>query len=518
MLVHKESRNLILNLRDPERVTTVIPSAKFIQHKGQNLVVVPHGLDEVRVLRNLKIDAPAPIEYHYDWPCRYPSGPYIHQRETAASLTLWPRGYCLNGMGSGKTLSVLWAYDYLRSIGQARRMIVVAPLSTLVRTWSDEVFTHFPHLTVAVLHGAMERRLKLLNTTADIYVVNHDGIKSAPLLDALCKREDIDVVTLDELAVFRTAGTGRFKAAQRLVAGRKFVWGLTGTPTPNAPTDAWAQCRIITPTTVPSYYGKFRDSVMRQISPYKWVPREHALETVRAAMQPSIRFSREDCIDLPPTTYQTREVELTPEQKNAYNEMLKTLKTEYSGGQILAVNEAVKLGKLTQILCGVAYGNGGEEVMLPCEPRVNLVREIIDEAEAKVIVFVPFTAALRHLASELAKDYSVEMVYGDISKAERDRIFGAFQKRPDPRVLVADARTMSHGLNLTAANTIIWYGPTTSNETYLQANERIPRPGQKLNTLIVHIESTPVEARMYDRLRKRGTMQGALLDMLKEAR
>jgi hypothetical protein len=95
------------------------------------------------------------------------------------------------------------------------------------------------------------------------------------------------------------------------------VWGLTGTPTPNAPTDAWAQCKLISPTRVPKYWGAFRDQVMKQQGPFKWVPRDSALEITKQAMQPSIRFSREDCIDLPPTMYQTREVALTHEQKNA---------------------------------------------------------------------------------------------------------------------------------------------------------------------------------------------------------
>lgn len=518
MIVHKESRRVILNLRDPERVTSVIPSAKVLEHAGATLVVVPHGEDEVKVLRNLDLDVPAPIEHHYEWPCTYPDGPFAHQRLTSAFLSLHDRAYCLNGMGSGKTLSGLWAFDYLRQAGRAKRLLVVAPLSTLDRTWGDEIFTHFPHLTAAVLHGTMERRLKLLAIPHDVYIVNHDGVKSSVLIDALRKRDDIDVVIYDELAVCRTAATARFKTTQRLLEGRKYVWGFTGTPTPNAPTDAWAQCRLITPWTVPKYFGQFRDDVMKQVSPFKWVARHNALDLVSKAMQPAIRFSREECIDLPPTTHVTREVELTKEQRIAFDDMLAKLHAEYEGGQVQAVNEAVKLGKLIQICTGVAYGSGGQEVILPCEPRINLVREIIEEAEAKVIVFVPYTSALLHLAEHLRKDFTVECIHGEVSKAERGRIFSEFQKRPDPRVLVADARTMSHGLNLTAANTIIWYGPTTSNETYLQANERIPRPGQKLNTLIVHIESTAVEQKMYDRLRKRGSMQGALLELLKGTR
>lgn len=801
MIVHKPSRKVLLNLKDPQRVTTVIPSARALLHQGHSIVAVPHREDEVRVLRNLGIDAPAPIEYHYDWPGRYQ--PFAHQRATSAFMTLNPWSFCLNGMGciagdarvrvsrkgksyeitlrelhqkfhalpdketwkcrsllgdrfgmhplldvlskghkptlrvtledgkairctadhrlaqpggrwvdagdlvvgdelvtngasvlacprcggprvlktkyvygrqlasvcrpckhaahregmagpnnpswkggrftdndgyvrlwypdhhradnngyvyehivraevafgvqvthefhvhhkngikhdndpsnlevlpasehhrvhdprlrldgsisanggrvvvlprvsrvssiedggvtdvydlcmdaphhnfvvngvvvhnSGKTMSVLWAFDYLRKQGLVRRMLVVAPLSTLVRTWSDEVFNHFTETRVAVLHGTMDRRLKLLAVPHDIYVVNHDGIKSKDLLDALCARDDIDVVVVDELASFRTAGTLRFKCAVRLVAGRKYVWGLTGTPTPNAPTDAWAQCRLINPSRVPKYFGRFRDDVMKQVSSFRWIPRETALETVREAMQPSIRFSREDCIDLPPTLYQTREADLTPEQKKAFDDMVRTFRAEYAGGQILAVNEAVKLGKLVQVVCGVAYDANGGEVVLPSKPRVDLVRELIEEAEAKVIVFVPLTGALEHLARELSKDFSVEIVHGGTSKNERDRIFGVFQKSEHPRVLVANAGAMSHGLTLTRGNTIVWYGPPTSHETYVQANARIVRPGQKLSTLIVHIESTPIEKKMFDRLRKKSSMQGALLDMLK---
>jgi SNF2 family DNA or RNA helicase len=165
--------------------------------------------------------------------------------------------------------------------------------------------------------------------------------------------------------------------------------------------------------------------------------------------------------------------------------------------------------------CGVAYNAAGGETVLPSKPRIDEARSIIEEADAKVIVFVPLTGALEHLAAELGKDYSVEIVHGGTSKTERDRIFSAFQKHKAPQVLVANAGAMSHGLTLTAANTIVWYGPPTSNEIYTQANARIVRPGQKLTTLIVHIESTPVEKKMFDRLRKKGSMQGALLDLLK---
>jgi SNF2 family DNA or RNA helicase len=515
MLVVKEHKKLLLNLNDPNKVTTVIPTAQVVTHKGNHLVAVPHRMDEVRVLRNLGFDAPAPMRYYYDWPGRFT--PFEHQRITSEFLTMNPKSFCLNGMGSGKTLSGLWAFDFLRKQGIVRKLLVLAPLSTLERTWGDEIFLNFPDLTFAVLHGTRERRHKLLAEDFDIYIINHDGIKAKETLDLLCTREGLDAVIVDEIASFRNARTERFKALKRLVDKKEFVWGFTGTPTPNDPTDAWAQCRLICPHKVPKYFGQWQEMVMRPLTPFKKVARDTALDQVRAVMQPSVRFSREDCIDLPPTTYVTREAPLTDEQKKAFKDMLTKLKTEIGTGQISAVNEAAKLTKLVQIGCGVAYDKNGESVVIPAKPRMELCKEIIEESAAKVIVFVPLTGALETLAAELRKDFTVEIIHGATPRAERDRILKAFQSATNPRVLVANPATMSHGLTLTAADTIVWFAPINSNEMYEQANARIVRPGQKRNTLIVHIESTDVERKMYQRLQRKGRMQGVLLEMLKGA-
>ena len=522
MLVSRKHKKLLLNLRDPGRVTTVVPTAKEVEVQGKNLVVVPHNEDEVRILRNLGFDAPAPMGFYYGWPGRYT--PFEHQRITSEFLTLNPRAFCLNGMGSGKTVSVLWAYDYLRNKGLVKRMLIISPLSTLERTWGDEIFRHMPWWEFAVLHGTRDKRHQLIEQDFDIYLINHDGIKSEETITRLIQKEGLDLIVIDEVASFRNSSSDRWKFLNRLVNGNKklgippktWVWGLTGTPTPNEPTDAWAQVRLINPGKVPAYFGQFRDAVMRRLTQYKWASRDNAMEVVSAAMQPAVRFSREDCIDLPPTTYITRQVELTTEQRKAYKEMLSKLHTEVGSGQITAVNEAVKMNKAVQILCGVAYGEKEHEhITIPSGPRVELVREIIEEAEAKVIVFVPLTGALTMVADELRKSFTVEVVHGGTSKGERDRIFGEFQKSPNPRVLVANAAAMSHGLTLTAANTVVWYAPTTSNETYEQACARVTRPGQKLNTLIVHIEGSDLERRMYERLQHKGKMQGLLLDLLK---
>ena len=369
-----------------------------------------------------------------------------------------------------------------------------------------------------VLYGSRARRQKLLKEDAHLYIINIDGLKT--IEDDLKKRSDIDLIIVDEVAMFRNGSTNRWKTMNAIANKQttRRIWALTGMPTPNAPTDAWAQCRLVNPnsTTVPSYFTKARDALMRQISPFKWVAKDNANDVVKEWMQPAIRYSLDDCTDLPPQTFMSREVEMSDEQKKAYKEMLSKLKTEVDGGEVLAVNEAVKANKLVQIACGMAYAADGSTIAIPCNHRIEVLKEVIEESEGKVIVFVPLTAVLEHVAESLSHHWDVAIVHGETSKSKRDEIFDSFQKRPNPHVIVANPGTMSHGLTLTAATTIVWYAPVHSNDTYEQACARVRRPGQTRTTVIVHIAASEVERRIYERLKTKQKMQGLLLDMMKD--
>lgn len=513
-IVSTQQKALVLNPAVPEMLLNLLPMAKPFQFKGQTLYAVPHDVDVVRLLRNVGVQVPSPIANQYKWLGKYT--PFKAQVETASFLTLNPRSFCLNDMGTGKTMSVLWAYDYLRAIGKRRRMLVVAPLSTLERTWGDAIFESFPHLSFAVLHGSKEKRLKLLAQQHDVYIINHDGVEI--IGPALKGRDDIDVIVLDEIAILRNSGTDRYKAVALVCAPlERIVWGLTGTPIPNEPTDAWAQIKLVDPTRVPKYFGRFRDMTMTKITQFKYVARTGALDIVKEHMQPAIRFSRADCVDLPPTTYQTRHIALTAGQKKVYDALRTQMKAEAAEGTMRAVNEADKLMKLVQVAAGAVYTTEGETVTLDNSSRVAEVREIIEQSEGKVIVFVPFIAALKGLREELAKTYATELVYGGTSKTERDLAFWRFSNLPaaESRVLVANAAAMSHGLTLTEANTIVWMAPHVSHEIFDQANHRIIRPGQKRNTLIVMLEGTEVERKIYARLQQRQTTQGLLLEAIR---
>lgn len=516
MLVVESAKALALKLNNPERVLSCIPTAKSLVRDGVELVVTPHRLDEVRILRNLGIKAPSPILHYYNWPG--PHTPYNHQKETAAFLTLHSRALVLNEIGTGKTQSALWAADYLIQTKQIRKVLILSPLSTLERVWGDGIFTGLINRKFVTLHGTAERRLKLTKTNNDFYIINHDGFQIiAPHCVGM-----FDLIIVDEAAVLRNPSTSRFKIFRRFVEQNPTtrLWLMTGTPTPNAPTDAWALAKLVNSPHCTKTFTAFRDQVMLKVGQWKYVPRPDSVDTVKHILQPAVRYTREECFDLPDTIIQTRSVELTPAQKKHYQHMFKHFVTELAEdrkrGTITAVNEAVKIQKLVQISCGVAYDDNGQNLEIDASPRVNLVKELIEEAGEKVILFVPLTGTLHMLNRELEKHWSVGVVNGEVSASKRNQIFHDFQHSKEPHVLIAHPGTMAHGLTLTTASTIIWYGPINQNEQYVQANGRIERIGKRHVSNVIHIEATDLERKMYERLRSKQRLQGLLLDMIKE--
>ena len=541
MIIAPEKRAIILDKEEiPRDLLNVVPVYRNLVDKdGHPFIALPHKMDETRLLRNVGITVPSPVLHYYDWPRspRIPH-PFEAQRETTAFLTLHPRAHVHNGLGSGKTLASLWAFDYLRSIGSAKKALIIATLSTLEPAWGDSIEEHLPHLQYRVLWGSKKKRKKLLeDQLADIYITNFDG--AVILMPELRDRTDIDVVILDEIAdAARNMRTQRWRSFDCIINGasykeqkdggmrrsathdrKRVAWGLTATPMPNLPTDAYAQAKLIAPDQTPMRFTQFRDEVMFRESTFTWVSKADAPEKVFKLLKPSIRFSREECIDLPPTTYTNRFVPLTKNQDAAYRDMVAKYAVETADGMVTAANEGVKMAKLVQIACGSAYTACGGTANFNVKPRLEETLSVVHASQSKTLVFVPFISAVSTVHAYLsANGVRAEMIHGSVGKSERDRIFGEFQHTEDLRVIVAQPAAMAHGLTLVKASTILWYAPTTRADVYEQANGRITRPGQKYNTLIVHIWGTAIEKRMYQRLQTKQSMQGILLDMIKEGR
>lgn len=507
-VVYPAHRKVVLPFRAD--IANIVPGAQKFTKGGAPYIAIPHAEDTTRLLRNMGENIAGPIQYYYDW-----SGgsPFDSQRITADLLSTNKRAYVLSEMGVGKTRAAIYAYDYLHRMGKAKSVLIVAPLSTLVGVWENEIFENFHHLSCVVLYGDAKKRRRLLAQTAHAYVVNHDGVE---VLHAdLFRRTDIDTIIVDELALYRNARSERWKFLRPLVHRAEYAWGLTGAPTPNEPTDAYGQIKLLTPERVGFSFKGFRDQTMRQLTPFKWIERKEANDVVRAAMQPSVRFTRDQCFDLPPTTYSDRVVQMDSKCAALYKKMFDDLAVQVQKKEITAANEGVKLSKLLQIASGFAYDAEGVGRYIGGLDRFKAIIEAIEATPNKVIVFAPFTYLVKLTAGVLGKKYSVASIYGETPKAERDKAFTGFQRSLEPRILVAHPATMAHGLTLTAADTIIWAAPITSLETYEQANARITRSGQRNHTHIIHVRASPAEKYIYDRLKRKAKTQGALLDMFK---
>ena len=454
---------------------------------------------------------------NYNWPGIY--RPMMHQKVTADFMIKRPRAFCLNGIGTAKTLSLLWATDFLIHYKKVNKVLIAAPLSTLWTVWGQEIFMNLIHRKYAVLHGTKAKRLKELARNVDYYIINHDGIDV--IADDLKFRKDISLVIVDEGAEIRNVRTRKWDSMWNFAGPHsgKGLWWVTGSPMPKGPTDIWAQARIINPGLVHTYFTRFRDDLMFKKGLFKWIPRPGWEQKCYGMLQPSIRFKRDECIDLPPCTTQTRRIEMSNEQHQAYTQMHNTFVAQLQDGTVTAANEGVKRIKLIQIAAGAVYDGYQVTHWLDCKPKLEVLNEVVKETENKAIIFVPFRHTIHLLQSYIEKKLklTVGVIYGDIAPGKRTKIFNDFQ-HSNLQIILAHPGTMAHGLTLTASHTVIWWAPPDSYRIYEQANGRISRPGQTVKQTIVHLSCSEVEDKTYARLKNNEQLQGILLELLRKGR
>lgn len=500
-------------------VGNMFPDTRLVTLQGNNFHLVPHQPAECFLLRNMGYTVPAPILTHYDWPGQFK--PFDAQRQTAGLLTMNKRAYVLNSMGTGKTSAALWSWDYLYSMGLAKKLLVIAPLSTLKFTWEREVFRTLPHRKpVVVWHNSKAKRIEKLNSPdADIFIINHDGAKLLhDDIMALLADGTIGVVCIDELAVYRNGKSARTKQMKIIAEKADWVWGMTGSPMPRSPTDVWAQCQIVTPTTVPRFFTHFRDKVLVRINQFKFVPKQDAVNTAYGVMQPAVRFTMDDVQELPPFVNQTLDVAMGPQQAKVYRALASACHAAVGANEITAANAGAVMMKLLQVATGWVYDKDRAIVSLDGGKRIQALLDAIDGTEQKVLVFTPFIHSMNGISEALTLE-GIEhaCVHGGTPIGKRSDVFNAFQNTDQYKVILAHPQCLAHGITLTTANTIVWYAPVTSLEIYEQANARIRRVGQKHKQLFLHLQSTPVEKRIYKLLQDNQQVQDAFLEMFADA-
>ena len=509
-----QNKALLLKVRNPDRITSTIPTSHVLaEHNGVYKVMVKFGLEECQVLRNLGIkNVPSPILHRYKWPGMYK--PFDHQRDTAAFLSLHRRAYCFSDPGTGKTAAIAWAADYLMKVGVIKRCLVICPLSIMSSAWQADLFRVLMHRKVDVAYGDRKKRAKVIAGDAEFVIINFDGVE---IVQEEIKNGGFDLIVIDEANAVKTATTKRWKSINSLLTPDTWLWMATGTPASQAPTDAYGLAKMLNPSSVPPNFYSFRDRVMHKITQFKWAAKKNAEQVVRDTLQPAIRYAKEDCLDLPELLFTTREAPLTPQQLTYYKRLKDKFIMEAGGETVTSVNAATNINKLLQVSSGAVYTDDGNVIEFDIKNRYSILVEAIEESTHKVLIFVPFRHAIQVLRDRLTADgYSIEVIDGSVPVNQRTDIFSRFQTTDTPQILLIQPAAASHGVTLHAANTVVWWAPVTSNETYHQANARVHRAGQKNPCLVVRLCGSNVEKKLYEALDSKSEDMHNLLDLYKE--
>ena len=371
------------------------------------------------------------------------------------------------------------------------------------------------HRSVDIAYGAREKRRGIINSTAEFVIINYDGVEI--VADDIAKA-GFDLIVVDEANAYKNVQTKRWKTLNSLVKADTWLWMMTGTPAAQSPLDAYGLAKLVNPQNVPKFFTTFRDMVMTKLNNFRWIPKANATQTAFDCLQPAIRFTKDECLDLPEMTYTKRRVELTKQQERYYSMLKSRMVVQAAGEEITSVNAAVNMSKLLQISCGAVYSDSGETLEFDIKNRYNVLTEVIDESSQKVLVFVPFKHVISILRDKLNADgYTTEVISGDVPVGKRTDIFNRFQTEPNgTKVLVIQPQAAAHGVTLTAANTVVWWGPTSSLETYAQANARVHRSGQRHPSTVVQLVGSGVERHVYNLLDNKIDVHSKMIDLYKE--
>jgi SNF2 family DNA or RNA helicase len=511
-----DNKALVLRTRDPNKYAIIPKSQVVNETNGIYEIAVRWGLDEVRVLRNLGVrNVPSPITAKYDWPGRF--NPMSHQVETAAFLTMHKRAFVFSEPGTGKTLAALWTADYLMKIKRVRRCLILCPLSIMQSAWMQDLHNSVIHRSAIVAHHQQSmRRLEMVQGDYEFVITNYDGLNL--IADEVIKDGRFDLVIVDEANAYKNVSTKRWKSLNKIVKPEVMLWMMTGTPAAQSPLDAYGLAKLVNPLGVPKFFTAWRDSTMNKVTMFKWLPKADAQDKIHQALQPAIRFTKEQCLDLPPVVTVTRDVPLTPQQKKYYNMLKEQMLFKAAGETITAINAAGEVNKLLQISAGAAYTDNSEVVTFDCAPRLDVLMEVLEETQRKVLIFAPYRHSIDTIHNHLTiNNIQTEVIHGDVSVTKRTRIFKQFQEESDPRVLVIQPQAAAHGVTLTAADTVVFWGPVMSTETYIQCCARSDRKGQSSDKVtIIHIQGSEIERKMFTRLAERVDDNNMLVKLYEE--
>ncbi len=399
-------------------------------------------------------------------------------------------------MGCGKTLTALAIAGAAYKMGKIDRVLIVAPTS-VVAVWPKEFqeFADFKY-TCRTLLGDKTHRLRELNDlqkfpfkAMKVAVINYESTWREGIFEAL-QEYDADLIICDESQRIKTHDAEQSKALHKLGDQARYKLILSGTPVQNNAIDIFSQYRFLDPTIFGQNFYQFRNryAVMggfnrRQIIGYKdldgLIKKEHSI---------AFRITKNEAIDLPEQTFETRKVHFSKKEQDLYNRIKRDSYAELdSGGQITATTVLTKLLRLQQLTGGFLVKDDAAKPEQVSKAKLDALNDIIEDyvigAGKKLVIFARFIAEVKAIIDmvdkQLPKGMKQVAIYGDIKKEDRGDIVKQFQEDPNTTVFIGQIDTAGTGITLTAADTCVYYSKNFNYATYSQSLSRIHRIGQR---------------------------------------
>ncbi len=413
-------------------------------------------------------------------------------------------------MGLGKTVMTLTAIRELKyNRFQVKKVLVVAPKKVAEGTWTreKEKWDHTRLLRVSPVLGSLAKRIRALNTPADIYVINRENV--CWLVDYYRNSWPFDMVVIDESSSFKSHKAKRFKSLASVQPRINRIVELTGTPSPNGLEDLWAQVYLLDGgERLGRRYTQFReryfdpgDRGQNVIYNYKAKPgtEESILQKISDIC---ISMKAEDYLQLPDVTYHEIPVELDTKAAKAYRDLEKKMVLELPGDgeDISAASAAALSNKLLQLGNGALYDEG-RNVHEIHSCKIEAFLELIESLQGKpVLVFYNFQHDRTRLWEALKE---TKMRVRELKATQDEDDWNAGQID----ILLTHPASSAYGLNLQqGGNHVIWFGLTWNYELYAQANKRLHRQGQTERVIIHHLVCT--DTRDEDVMRALGKKDG----------
>jgi SNF2 family DNA or RNA helicase len=468
---------------------------------------------------------------------KYPfkNKPFVHQAAYLQRFWEHPTSALFAEMGTGKSFMLINNAAMLYDKGKINAMLIVAPKGVYRNWYKSEIPKHMPeHISYKMAcwnptpRKAEKMEMEAMFNAVDdlrILIMNIEAFSTekGQQFAKIFLRVTDAFMAIDESTTIKTPTAKRTKSIVKIGKEARYRRIATGSPVTKSPLDLYSQCDFLGESCLNynSYYAfqaRYAILVERKMPTHTFkqvVGYRHLDELKDKLDRFAFRVTKDECLDLPDKIYLRRDVDLTSEQKKAYEQMKLMALSVLDQGLVSTNNALTQLMRLHQIACGYVKLDDGQEIDLP-NNRLSELMDLLAESDGKVIIWANYRKNIQDIKLAIQKEYgmtSVATYYGDTDADERQEIVEKFSDpKSELRFFVGNPTTGGYGLTLVSSHTVVYYSNSFDLEKRLQSEDRAHRIGQTEKvTYIDLIATNTVDEHIVKALRNKINIASAVL-------